>query len=573
LSRLTALCIALLCCAGASAETVFFTHRIGGPRPPAKSLSVAAPGSGTARVLANAVVVAPAGGSWLAVTPNETIAPAAIRVSVNPDGLSAGQYTGFISLTAGTGVSGARQVPVTLTVTAAQNTSRIVLSPDSLNFSRLQPDPNSQLAALGAFVRVSSDLPTSTTFVTSSSVSWLSASPSFTAESPLSVIVDTRGLPAGLYNGIVTVAAEDNSAFAILRVSVRIYTAQFMLDATKLDFSYAPGAGPVPAKEIHAESAADDPNVLSTDFRFTPSISSPSGNWILVSQSSSSTPSTLNIQVAPDGLKPGTHMAVMILRAEDDVAEAVAITISLTVTAQLSFSSQVLSVSRNVMRFGGANPVPQPLYAGGASAARYASSILVASGNKWLSATPAEGVLPATISVTASTAGLSEEIDFGFLTISPGDGSSVQSVLVMLTLPRTSPAFFCDVTTGICVVPTPGPPQRLASADQLSFTQGGLVDAPAPQTLSIADISFRSSAPAKYKAEARIATPQGGNWLTISPETGNLPALMNISVNSDGLSPGSYVGFIEVSDPDSSNSLVTVAVLLTVSDPGTTGEP
>jgi hypothetical protein len=685
---LTAVFVAFLWGAPANAETLFFTQWIGGPRPPAKPLSVAPLSSGTARVLATAVVATPAGSSWLSVSPNDVIAPATVSVSVNADGLPAGKYTGSISLTAGSGFSGTRQISValtviatpnttlsfsyqvgsavpgpkgvslissvngeesfvtdvsstggnwcsvsptagttpvtllvsvapaglqagsyrglvavtdpntldlytigvTLTVTGTQTTSRIVLSPDSLNFSRVQPDPNSQLPLLGGAVRVSSDLLPSTTFVTSSSVSWLSTNSSrFTADSALGVNVNTRGLPPGSYNGILTITAENSPTSATLRVSVRIYAARFTLDVTQADFSYQSGVGSVPAgpagKQINVVSGGSPPAPGTpsvppgSNFRFTPSISASPGNWIRVSVSNSSTPSTLSIEVVPAGLKPGTHMAAVILTPENGVAEPVAIPVSLTVSGPPSFQapgSAVLSVSKNVMSFRGADPAPQPLLAGGGlTVARfqgnppgtYSASTQVNTISTWLSASPAGGALPATLGISASPAGLSEGTYVGFLVISPGDGSSVQNVLVIFVpVPRIGEITFC-----LCIA---GPSGLVVSADRLSFTQEGAAG-PAPQSLSASELSLiSSSSAAKYKAEARIATPQGGNWLSVSPPVGNLPALMNIGVNTSGLSPGSYVGFIELSDPDSGNSLVTVAVLLTVSsNPNTIIQP
>jgi uncharacterized protein (TIGR03437 family) len=61
-----------------------------------------------------------------------------------------------------------------------------------------------------------------------------------------------------------------------------------------------------------------------------------------------------------------------------------------------------------------------------------------------------------------------------------------------------------------------------------------------------------------------VATVSGANWLTVSPATGITPGNITVSVNGSGLPPGNYIGTISINAPGAANSLIELAVNLTV---------
>lgn len=63
------------------------------------------------------------------------------------------------------------------------------------------------------------------------------------------------------------------------------------------------------------------------------------------------------------------------------------------------------------------------------------------------------------------------------------------------------------------------------------------------------------------------------SWLSCSPVSGTGPGTVSVSINSSGLSAGTYKGSITVSDPNASNSPQTVLVTLKVFGPGSTSVP
>jgi triacylglycerol esterase/lipase EstA (alpha/beta hydrolase family) len=103
-----------------STRSLSFAYKIGGPAPAAQSFSVSSSGSPLGFTV-SASVSTPQGGTWLNVSPTSGTAPAspsstALIVMVSVKQLSAGTYTGTITVTDPSGNS--KAVGVTLTVTA-----------------------------------------------------------------------------------------------------------------------------------------------------------------------------------------------------------------------------------------------------------------------------------------------------------------------------------------------------------------------------------------------------------------------------------------------------------------------
>ncbi|UCH95140.1 MAG: lamin tail domain-containing protein [Candidatus Aminicenantes bacterium] len=63
------------------------------------------------------------------------------------------------------------------------------------------------------------------------------------------------------------------------------------------------------------------------------------------------------------------------------------------------------------------------------------------------------------------------------------------------------------------------------------------------------------------------------NWIGCSPTSGVSPDVVSVSVNSTGLSTGTYTGTITISDPNAINSPQTLPVTLQVYKPGFTSAP
>jgi DNA-binding beta-propeller fold protein YncE len=108
-------------------------------------------------------------------------------------------------------------------------------------------------------------------------------------------------------------------------------------------------------------------------------------------------------------------------------------------------------------------------------------------------------------------------------------------------------------------------PSFTASPASLSFSTAAGSAASAPQQVTL------SSTIPGLAWQATMGTSSGGNWLSVSPASGQIPATISVSVDASNLAAGSYQGSFTISVPVASPSVVTIAVTFTVTQAGTGG--
>jgi uncharacterized protein (TIGR03437 family) len=110
---------------------------------------------------------------------------------------------------------------------------------------------------------------------------------------------------------------------------------------------------------------------------------------------------------------------------------------------------------------------------------------------------------------------------------------------------------------------TAGAEMTVAPAELVFSSTAGGVMRPADQAVSVAT----ASTPTSFGVS--VTTESGGNWLAISPATGQTPATLVAGiVNNAALAPGTYRGAIRIFS-QASNSPVVVPVTLNVTAPAT----
>jgi uncharacterized protein (TIGR03437 family) len=191
----------------ASPTPLTFSYTTGATAPTGQTVVVTA--SGSTPISFTIADSTTSGGSWLILTTTagNNIASGttettgfSLVVSVNPTGLSAGTYSGTITLTPTSGT--AFSVPVTLTVT---NGSTVSASPASLSFS-YQVGANAP-GAQSISTTGAGNAALAFTASASSTGSWLAVTPtSGNTPASLSVTVAPSNLTAGSYSGTITVA-------------------------------------------------------------------------------------------------------------------------------------------------------------------------------------------------------------------------------------------------------------------------------------------------------------------------------------------------------------------------------
>jgi len=110
-------------------------------------------------------------------------------------------------------------------------------------------------------------------------------------------------------------------------------------------------------------------------------------------------------------------------------------------------------------------------------------------------------------------------------------------------------------------------PNLVATPTSLTFNYQQSGPQPSAQTLTISS----SGASLSFSAAASVTTPQGGNWLSVTPTSGDTTAGLSVSVNTAGLTPGNYSGIVTLTSAGASNSGLQVPVSLTVSGPPNLG--
>ncbi len=157
-----------------------------------------------------AVSGSPFNAAWLLVSASSGKAPTPLKISVNPTGLSAGTYSGTITISA---TINAQAVTQTATVTLAISTPSpmVTATPGSLSFSYTTGGPIPAPSLASAFLLSSSGAPLTAT-VTVKGATWLTATPSGSVSivgllNTISVKVDPTGLAPKIYTGQITINA------------------------------------------------------------------------------------------------------------------------------------------------------------------------------------------------------------------------------------------------------------------------------------------------------------------------------------------------------------------------------
>ncbi len=348
-------------------------------------------------------------------------------------------------------------------------------------------------------------------FTSASNAAWLTATPSGgNTPGSVSFSVNTTGLAAGSYSGVLTFTATGATAVNV-PVTLNIAPAsQLSVGPSALSFTAVSGAAAPPSKPL---SVAATGAALS----FT---ASTNAAWLAASPASGTTPVTVNVSVDPTGLAVGSYTGLITLSAPGANPQTVSVTFTVT-------AAPVLTLSPASLTFTASGTQTVSLGSTG-TALPYTTS----SNAAWLTALPASGTTPGTLSVSVNTTGLAPGNYTGLVTVTP-TGAAAQSVAVTL---------------------------NLAAPAQLSLTPAALVfdgvagaASPASKTVAVASTG----------AALAFSFTSSAAWLSASPASGTSPANVIVTANTTSLAVGSYSGTLTFTPPAGSTPQ-TVAVTLNV---------
>ena len=271
------------------------------------------------------------------------------------------------------------------------------------------------------------------------------------------------------------------------------------------------------------------------------------GNWLTVSAANGTTPATLNIGVSNfSSLAPGTYNGSIVIASAQAANSPLTIAVTLIVGGTISLNASPASFTFNYT-IGANTPSGQTLNitSSGASIG-FTTAASTSSGGNWITVSAANGTTPAAL--TIGVANLSN--------LAPGtyNGSVVITSPQALNSPVTIP-----VTLNVGAITTVNlSPQSLT----FNFTIGSK-SVPGPQTIQVT--SNGSVAHLGISSNTFIAP----NWLSVTPQIGDTPATLTVSVTTGGLAAGMYSGLVLISVQGSSPSTQTVPVTLNILPPPT----
>jgi uncharacterized protein (TIGR03437 family) len=254
---------------------------------------------------------------------------------------------------------------------------------------------------------------------------------------------------------------------------------------------------------------------------------------------------TVAVAVAVTGLSEGTYTGQVRIDSgyADNSPVFVAVTLKIGKPGRIDLST----TSMSFVAAPGKNPPPQNLIVtnGGTGILAPDAGATIIGGPPWLFVVTPENPAddPAVFQVTVQSSTLAMGTYSGQITITSTNAfNSPQTVTVTLTVKNPTPT--------------------IALSPRVLDFQSDQGTSPAAQTLNITNSDTGDLA---WQAEA--TTTSGGNWLSVSPASGNAPSTLNVRVNSTGMQAGVYTGIITIScfSGDVTNSPQTARVTLTVS--------
>ena len=309
-----------------------------------------------------------------------------------------------------------------VTVTASSNPS-LTLAPSSLNFSYAigGSTPGAQT------ISVNSSGTALNYTVAVSGGTWLSASGGGTTPGNISVSVNPSTVPAGTYNGTVTITAAgaSNSPLTVPIVLTITSTSNpsLQISPTSIDFSYTIGGSNPNAQSINVASSGSALNFTAT---------APGGGWLSAS-GSGTTPGKFSAAVNPAGLSAGTYNGTITITSAGASNSPQTVPVVLTVGTS-NTGSLAVHPMRLVFFSQSGDPAAQVLTVNSSSGSPL-SFTAEAFGGSWVAVTPSGGNTPGHVNVSAFTAGLPTGTYSCVVQIK--SGTSTQNVEVILVIGRS----------------------------------------------------------------------------------------------------------------------------------------
>jgi hypothetical protein len=265
------------------------------------------------------------------------------------------------------------------------------------------------------------------------------------------------------------------------------------------------------------------------------------GSWLSASASSSTTPAQVRVSVDPSNLSPGPYNGSVAISSPSTNPTSVNVPVTLTVPQPGTLVNLPTSLPPFMASGPGGNALSQVIPLFTTNNTQVAFTAAVSPANSFLTISPVSGGAPSLVTVTATPGGMPAGSYPGSITITTASQQFV--VAVTLVIPAQQPV-------SLNLIPLK--PQITVRA-HVNFTVS--------QQLLIANGGGGGS------QKFQIAIPNQPSWLTVSPNSGTVPATgpapVQIAVDPRALDPGTYQVELQVTLGALAPRSVTLTVVVT----------
>jgi uncharacterized protein (TIGR03437 family) len=508
-----------------------FYSNVGGA-PPSQILDIHTLSGGTLNYSLSAATTT--GGSWLSVSPSSGTTPGQISVQANASGLSAGTYSGGITVTSAGAINSGATIPVTLTVSTNTN---IVATPAGATFTYVIGSTATLQRVITLSTTNGSVVPIT---VTTDSVSNRLTVSTNSNSTPAAITVNLNpvGLTAGVYSGTVFVNATGASNSTLSLPVTLIVTGsgggggstQLGANPSSLSFFGQPNGTPPQQRTVQ---------ISSTGTAITYSVTT-NQTWLSAGPSSGTTPGTITVGVSPANLAAGTYSGQVTVTGGGSTVN-IPVTFEVTNNPLLQLNQQQVTFNYQT---GQTLPPPRPILVTTSNGSTLNSTVTVTtnSGGNWLVAAPTNLNTPGAFALSLVNS-IVQTLGAGTYSATvtvAAPGASNSSATINVTLHVSATALLTMSTTPITF--------------NAQFSGGQ----PPSQVRQITSTSTPLS------VTVSTSTSTGSGWLTANINSNTTPATLTIGASPFNLGTGIYTGTVTVTSGTPGSELI-IPVTLNVS--------
>jgi uncharacterized protein (TIGR03437 family) len=519
----------------------------------------------------NVTATTSAGGNWILLTNTSgTTGGTGFQVQVNPSGLAANNYSGFVNVQSQTtGDSVTISVSLTVTVGAALNVTGTPLTSFFYQYQSGQANFSAEQQTL-MISTTSGSLnysvtPSTTGSTASNTTNWLVLSQTGgTATStpqPLNLSLSYQyvaALPPGTYglNLAIAPTGPSNSANTVNVAVTLVVTTNPLLVVSARTLAFTVPLGTT-------SSAAQTIQISSSSGASIPYQAQPSASWLTVFPQSGTTSSnpTISVSINAAGLSVSNTPYTGTITVSPTNSDAGLYNIQIAVSVTVTGATSTIYAGPGALLFSYETAVtPTPLavqlvqLTSNSTVGFSVTTTTMGANNcptsNWLNATQNQSVTPATLSVSVATTGMTAGFCTGTVIVTYNNGTNANtSVNIPVTVDISSTALL-----------TVSPP--------FGF---GVVTATAQSNAAISSqISINSTDGSALRFTANASTPNSPvTWLFLGSSSGTTQQYLQVQISPGGLAVGTYTGSITISPQGDSSTLpsgtLTIPVVLTVS--------